>query len=66
MHRQRSETDGSKYVGYFGSHVVGRAAKRVGRSVQVDLQFAHAEIGDADMAFVVQEDVVQFQVSLDH
>jgi hypothetical protein len=30
------------------------------------LQFAHAEIGDADMAFVVQEDVVQFQVSLDH
>lgn len=51
---------------YFGSHVVGRAAKSVCRPIQVDLQFTHAEIGDADVTLVVQKDVVQFQVSLYH
>lgn len=49
---------------YFGSHVVGSAAKRVCRPIQVDLQLAHAEIGDADVTLVVQQDVVQFQVSV--
>ncbi len=47
---------------YFGRHVVGGAAEGVGRPVQVDLQLAHAKVGDADVTFVVEEDVVQFQV----
>ena len=52
-----------RHQAYFRCHVIRCAAERVGRPVQVNLQFAHAEIGDADVAFVIQQNVVQFQVS---
>lgn len=48
---------------YFRSHVIRCAAEGVGRPVEIDLQLAHAEIGDADVAFVVEQNVVQLQIS---
>ena len=49
---------------YFWRHVIGCAAEGVGGSVEIDLQFAHAEIGDANVPFVVQKNVVQLQISV--
>ena len=43
-------------------HVVYRAAEGVGRSVQEDLHLAHAEVGNAHVALVVQQNVVQLEV----
>jgi len=65
-----SEREGGELAGlsgrheaYFRCHVIRCAAEGVGRPVQVNLQLAHAEIGDANVAFVIQQNVVQFQVS---
>ncbi len=43
-------------------HVVRGAAEGVRRLVQVDLQLAHTEVSDPDVALVVQQQVVQLQI----
>ena len=44
-------------------HVVGRSAEGVRRLVEVDLEFAHAEVRDSDVALVIEQEVVQLEVS---
>ena len=48
---------------YFWRHVIRCAAEGVGRPVEIDLQFAHAKVGNANVAFVVEQNVVQLQIS---
>lgn len=49
---------------YLGSDVVGRAAERLGGLVSRDALFAHAEVGNLDVAVLVQQHIVQLQVSI--
>ena len=51
---------------YLRSDVVGRSAEGPGRlGAAVETHFAHAEIGDFDVALLVEHDVVQFQIAVD-
>lgn len=51
-------------VPYLRCHVVWRAAERVGRSVQEDLELAHAKVRDSYMAVKVEQHVVQFEIAV--
>lgn len=51
------------YLYHFGRHVVGRAAETVRRPVQIDLQLAHAKVGDANVAIEVEQNVVQLEIT---
>ena len=44
-------------------HVIRRSAEGVRRLVEVDLEFAHAEVRDSDVALVIEQEVVQLEVS---
>ena len=47
---------------YLRCHVVYCAAEGVGRSVKEYLHLAHAEVGNAHVSLVVQQNVVQLEV----
>lgn len=51
---------------YLGSDVVGRAAERLSGLVSRDALFAHAEVSNLDVAVLVQQNVVQLQVSINY
>ena len=50
---------------YLGRDVVGRAAEGLGGEVPRNALLAHAEVGDLDVAVLVQQHVVQLQVPVD-
>ena len=50
-------------LAYLRGHVVWGAAEGVGCLLQVDLQLAHPEVDDPDVSLVVQQQVVQLEVS---
>ena len=50
-------------ISYLWCHVVRGAAEGVGCLLQVDLQLAHPEVDDPDVPLVVQQQVVQLEVS---
>lgn len=59
---QHAQTRSSELLSgciYFWSHVVWSATERICSTIEIDLQFAHAEIGNAHVAFVIQQDIVQ-------
>ena len=45
-------------------HVIRRSAEGVRRLVEVDLEFAHAEVSDSDVALVIEQEIVQLEVSV--
>lgn len=45
--------------------VVGSAAECFGLFVVEDALFAHAEIGNLDMALAIEQDIIQLQVPID-
>lgn len=51
-------------VTHLWCHVIWCAAESVCHPVQEDLQFAHSKICDSDMSIEIQEDIVQFQISV--
>lgn len=48
---------------YLRCHVVRGATEGVSCLVQVDLELAHAKVGDANVAVKVEQQVVQLEVS---
>ena len=44
-------------------HVIRRSAEGVRRLVEVDLEFAHAEVRNSDVTLVIEQEVVQLEVS---
>jgi hypothetical protein len=48
---------------YLWGHVVRRPAESVSRLVEVNLELAHPKVGDSYVAFKVQQEVVEFEVS---
>lgn len=49
---------------YLGSNVVGGTAKRGGKVSFLDFLPAHAEICQLTMTFLVQKNVIQFNISV--
>lgn len=49
-----------------GRDVVRGPAERLGHHPAADILLAHTEVGDFDMSVLVQHDVVQLQVPVDH
>ena len=47
---------------HLGRDVVGRAAERRRLAVAHDVLLAHAEVGDLDVTFFVEQHVVQLQI----
>lgn len=52
------------FQSYLGSDIIRRATKRVRCLVEINLQFTHAEIGDTNVTVTIEQDVIQFQVSV--
>lgn len=52
------------YVSHLRSDIIGSAAERLGGLVPVDPLLAHTEVGYLDVTILVQEHVVQFQISV--
>lgn len=52
----------TSYLDDFGRHIIGCAAKTISGLVQVNLQFAHAKIGNTHMTLIVQQNVVQLEI----
>ena len=52
------------YVAYLWRHVIGRSAEGVGRFVEVDLKFAHAKVRNSDVALIIEQEIVQLEVSV--
>lgn len=50
---------------YLRCNVVGRSAERLRGRVAEDSFFAHAKVSDLDVAVLIEEDIVQFEVSVD-
>ena len=44
-------------------HVIRRSAEGIRRLVEVDLEFAHAEVRNSDVTLVIEQEVVQLEVS---
>jgi len=44
-------------------YTFGSPAESVGRAIQKDLKFAHAKVRNPDVSLVIQENIVQFQIS---
>ena len=51
-------------VAYLWRHVIGRPAESVGRFVEVDLKFTHAEVRNSDVALIIKQEIVQLEVSV--
>ena len=51
---------------HLGSEVLGRAAKRARSGRRGDGLLREAEVGQADVAHLVEEDVLRLQVAVDH
>ena len=52
------------YVAYLWRHVIGRSAEGVCRFVEVDLKFAHAKVRNSDVALIIEQEIVQLEVSV--
>lgn len=53
------------YFNHFRRHIVRRTTETVRRSIQIDLKFAHAKVSDSHVSIKVQQNVVQFKVSVE-
>lgn len=49
-----------------GRDVIGRPAEGLGRLVTADTLLAHTEVGDFDVAVLIQQDVVELQIPVDY
>ena len=49
---------------YFWSHIIRRAAERIGSSIQEYLQLAHSKVGNPDVSLEIQQHVIQLQISV--
>lgn len=61
---QVTDTMKSRSNEHLRCHVVWRAAERVGRPVQEDLQLAHSKVRDSDVTLKVQQHIVQLEIPI--
>ena len=52
------------YVANLWRHVIRRSAEGVCRLVKVDLKFTHAKVRYSDVALIIEQEIVQLQVSV--
>ena len=57
---------GDKNITYLRSDVIRRATKRLGACISPNSLFAHAKICNLDVSILIQQDIVQFEVTINN